>query len=163
MQSSIAREVEDGCAALGLCDGPIHAELRIHDERPWILEVAPRTIGGLCARTLRFGVGVSLEELVLRHALGGHADEPPREERAAGVMMIPIPRAGTLREIRGLESARAVPLIEDVTIQAHPGSQLVPLPEGHQYLGFLFARGGRPEDVEQALRTAHSHLDIRMI
>jgi len=161
VQAAIAREVEDGCVALGLCDGPVHAELRIRAERPWILEVAPRTIGGLCARTLRFGVGVSLEELVLRHALGASGDDPSREERAAGVMMIPIPHAGTLREIRGLESARAVPLIEDVTILAHPGSRIVPLPEGHQYLGFLFARGDHPTHVEQALRTAHSHLDIR--
>src|SRR5205814_2629896 len=142
------------CAALGLAEGPIHAELRVNDAGPWILEIAARSIGGLCSRTLRFGTGVTLEELILRHALGRPIASLDRERGAAGVMMIPIPRAGRLRAVRGEDAARAVAGIEDVTITAHREQELVPLPEGWQYLGFIFARGETPAAVEAALRDA---------
>jgi biotin carboxylase len=163
VQSAVARETEAACRALGLSEGPIHAELRLPEEGPTILEIAPRTIGGLCSRALRFGTGTSLEELVLRHALGLGTEGLSRETQAAGVMMLPIPRGGRLAEIRGLESARAVPLVEEVTIQLHRGAEVVPLPEGHRYLGFIFARGPRPAEVEEALRTAHSRLQIDIL
>jgi hypothetical protein len=125
-----------------------------------MVEVAARTIGGLCSRTLRFGAGLSLEELVIRHALGIELDSLERERQPAGVMMIPIPRGGVLRAVRGREAALAVPGIEDVTISAHVGQELVPLPEGSRYLGFIFARAESPEAVEDALRTAHRRLDF---
>ena len=161
-RQAIADEVAAGCRALGLRHGPVHAELRMHDGRPWLLEVAPRTIGGLCSRTLRFGTGISLEELVLRHALGLEFPDHARERLAAGVMMIPIPRAGVLQGVDGLDEARAVPGIEDVEISLRRGSEVRPLPEGHQYLGFLFARAEEPAAVEQALREAHGRLAIRI-
>jgi len=156
--SAVHREVAEGCRALGLSEGPVHAELRVHDGRPWLVEVAARTIGGLCSRTLRFGAGLTLEELVLRHALGRPAPDETREKHAAGVMMIPIPRAGVLREVRGLKNARAAPLIEEVTITMHRGTRLEPLPRGDRYLGFIFARGDDPADVERALREANGRL-----
>jgi hypothetical protein len=121
--------------------------------------VAARSIGGLCGRTLRFGVGVSLEELLLRHALGQPATEP-REQRAAGVMMLPIPRRGVLKGVRGLAAAKAVAGIEDVVITAPLDEELVPLPEGASYLGFAFARGEQPAQVESALRAAHAALEL---
>jgi len=158
--SEVEREVARGCRALGLTEGPVHAELRIAEDGPWLLEVAPRTIGGICSRTLRFGTGASLEEVILRHALGRETVGLAREGRAAGVMMIPIPRAGILRGVAGLESARAVQLVEDVTVSIHRGSELVPLPEGHQYLGFIFARGEHPREVDHALRAAHARLSF---
>ena len=125
-----------------------------------MVEVAARTIGGLCSRTLRFGAGLSLEELVIRHALGIELDSLERERQPAGVMMIPIPRGGVLRAVRGREAALAVPGIEEVTISAHVGQELVPLPEGSRYLGFLLARADSPEAVEEALRAAHRRLDF---
>ncbi len=147
-------------AAIGLREGPVHAELRIDpDGRPWILELAARTIGGLCARTLRFAAGVTLEELVLRHALGLPLD-PRRERLAAGVMMLPIPRAGRLVAVHGQDEARAVPRITALEISIPPGGQVRPLPEGDRYLGFLFARASTPAEVEEALRTAHAHLEV---
>ena len=146
------------CTALGLVEGPIHAELRLNDAGPWVLEIAARSIGGLCSRTLRFGTGLTLEALILRHALGRPIASLDRERRAAGVMMIPIPRAGQLAAIEGEEAARAVAGIEDVTITAHRGQTLVPLPEGWQYLGFIFARGDGPAAVEASLRDAHARL-----
>jgi biotin carboxylase len=145
-------------AALGLTEGPVHAELRVNERGPWVIEVAARSIGGLCSHTLRFGTGMSLEEIILRHALAWPIDSLERERRPAGVMMIPIPRAGRLDATHGLEAARAVPGIEDVTISAHVGQALVPLPEGWQYLGFIFARAETPESVERALREAHARL-----
>ncbi|HET7786181.1 MAG TPA: ATP-grasp domain-containing protein [Myxococcales bacterium] len=154
LQDAVARAVGDGCRALGLREGPIHAELRLSPDGPRILEIAARSIGGLCGRALRFGVGVTLEELILRHALGATAEPPAREQRAAGVLMLPIRKGGVLEQVRGLEKARAVPLIEDVTITAHLREELVPLPEGASYLGFAFARGRSPDEVEAALRTA---------
>lgn len=159
VQEAVARAVSSGCAALGLVEGPVHAELRLSPAGPRLLEIAARSIGGLCGRALRFGVGVTLEELVLRHALGSAAAPPPRESRAAGVLMLPIRRRGILEAVRGVEAARAVPLIEDVVITAHLREELVPLPEGASYLGFVFARADRPEQVEAALRTAGNQIE----
>jgi biotin carboxylase len=158
IQRRIMKVTADACAALGLSEGPVHAELRVNDDGPWVIEVGARSIGGLCSRTLRFGTGMSLEELILRHALGWSIDSLARERRPAGVMMIPIPRAGRLRAVHGRERAAAVAGIEDVAITAHGGQELVPLPEGWQYLGFIFARADTPDGVEKALREAHAHL-----
>jgi len=162
LQASAVEEVRAGCRALGLREGPVHAELRLYDGEPTLLEIAPRTIGGLCSRALRFGAGIRLEELVLRHATGRATDDVERESRAAGVMMIPIPRAGVLREFGGLEAAREVAGIEEVTISRHAGAELVPLPEGNSYLGFVFARGESPREVESALRQSHDLLRFRI-
>ena len=167
-QCAIAEVTAQAARALGLEDGPIHAELRLDARapadapRPVMLELAARSIGGLCSRTLRFGTGLTLEDLILRRALDLPIASLEREERAAGVMMIPIPRAGVLEKVEGLDAAEAVPLIEDVTISAHPGETLVPLPEGHRYLGFIFARGDDPAGVERALRDAHARLTFTL-
>ncbi len=162
-QEAIARCVQDAIHALGLREGPVHAELRVNQQGPWILEIAGRSIGGLCSSILRFGTDVCLEELILRHAVGLELPSLEREQRAAGVMMLPIPRAGILRGYRGVEEASAVPGVEGVEITAKLHYPLVPLPEGASYLGFIFARGETPAEVEQALRTAHQRLsfDIR--
>lgn len=157
-QRAIEHVTAAACAALGLDEGPVHAELRVNDAGPWVLEVAARSIGGLCSRTLRFGTGMTLEEIVLRHALGWPIASLTRERRPAGVMMIPIPRAGRLAAVRGVEAAGAVAGIEEVAITAHVGQELVPLPEGWQYLGFIFARADTPDAVEAALRDAHARL-----
>jgi biotin carboxylase len=144
--------------ALGLREGPIHAEVRLNERGAWLIELAARPIGGRCSAVLRFGEGVSLEEIAIRHALGMPLGSLEREEHAAGVMMIPVPGAGVLREVRGVADARAVPLVEDVVITAHRGERLVPWPEGSRYPGFIFARGETPEAVERALREAHGRL-----
>jgi biotin carboxylase len=158
IQARITSVSAAACAALGLSEGPVHAELRMNDDGPWVIEVAARSIGGLCSRTLRFGTGMSLEELILRHALGWPIDSLDRERRPAGVMMIPIPRGGRLQAVRGRERSAAVAGVEEVAITAHIGQELVPLPEGWQYLGFIFARADTPDTVEKALREAHAHL-----
>ena len=159
VQQDIVACVAQATRAIGLQEGPIHAELRVNEKGPWIIELAARSIGGLCSRTLRFGTGFSLEEIILRHALGMEIDLE-RESKAAGVMMIPIPGAGILREVRGLDSARVVSGIEELTISAHIGKTLIPLPEGSSYLGFIFSRGEGPAAVEKSLRQAHAHLDF---
>ena len=144
--------------ALGLRDGPLHAELRLNDAGAWPVDVAARTIGGLCARTLRFGAGMSLEEIVLRHAIDAPLETLNREATAAGVMMMPIVGRGRIRAIVGLDEAAAVPLIEDIEMEARVGDMLVPLPEGANYPGFIFARGEDPAEVESALREAWSKI-----
>jgi biotin carboxylase len=169
-QRAIAACVQRTATALGLREGPVHAELRMGEERkggPWLIELAARPIGGRCSAALRFGTGdrgsgagVSLEEIVIRHALGMPLPPLEREPRASGVMMIPVPGAGVLREVRGVEEARAVPLVEDVAITVHPGESLVPWPEGSRYPGFIFARGVTPAEVEAALRSAHRRLEF---
>ena len=146
----------------------MHAELRYNDRGPWLIELAARSIGGRCSGALRFGSReqgagsgwVSLEEVVLRHALGMPLPALERELLASGVMMIPVPRGGVLREVRGLAEARAVPLVEDVVITAHLGQTLVPWPEGSRYPGFIFARGETPEVVVAALRAAQRRLEL---
>lgn len=159
-QAEVSEAVAGAAAAIGLVEGPAHAELRIDaDGRPWLLEVAARSIGGLCSRALRFGAGLSLEELILRHALGLPLD-PQRERAASGVMMLPIPASGTLVAVRGQAAARAVPGVEGLELSVLPGRRVRPLPEADRYLGFLFARAATPEAVEEALRTAHAHLEV---
>ena len=161
-QRAIAECAERAAAALGLVTGPIHVELRCPD-RPRLIELAARPIGGRCSRVLRFGPdGISLEELLLRQAAGLSVPSWQREPQPVGVMMIPTPGLGLLRSVRGLEQARAVPGIEGVELTAHPGQRLVPLPEGSQYPGFIFARAPSPAAVEAALRRAHGCLAFDM-
>lgn len=157
-QERIAACTAQALKAIGLYEGPVHAELRLNEQGPWIIEIAPRSIGGLCSRTLRFGDGISLEELILRHAVGLEVESFEREEPAAGVMMIPIPQAGILREVRGKADAETVPGIEEIMLTIPVGQELIPLPEGARYLGFIFARGETPNDVEASLREAHRRL-----
>lgn len=156
---ALRSRVAEACRAYGLREGPIHAECRVNDSGVWVLEVAARTIGGLCGRLLRFGTGFSLEELVLAHALG----LKPRldgEHGAAGVLMIPVPKAGILRRVEGIGAARSVPHVEDIAIQVREGYELVPWPEGSSYLGFIFSRGPTAAQAETALREAHACLNI---
>jgi biotin carboxylase len=162
VQRAIERATAAAAHAIGLSHGPIHAELRLSPDGPVVIEVAARSIGGRCARTLRFGLGASsLEEIVLRHALGLPLDGLARLiDGSAGVMMLPIPGGGVLAEVRGLEEARRVPWIEDIEVSAKIGETLVPLPEGASYLGFAFARGDTPASVEDALRRAHRALEF---
>ncbi|MGH9353381.1 MAG: ATP-grasp domain-containing protein, partial [Terriglobia bacterium] len=162
-QKLAAQTVSLAIKALGLFHGPFHAELRVNSKGVWPLEVAARSIGGLCARALRFdapalGGGIPLEKLVIALALGLDVQPVRRENRAAGVMMIPIEKGGVYQGVEGLEEARALPGVEDVVITAKPSLRLIPFPEGCSYPGFIFARGPTPEFVEGALRQAHRKL-----
>ncbi|HSM57432.1 MAG TPA: ATP-grasp domain-containing protein [Candidatus Sulfomarinibacteraceae bacterium] len=163
VQAEIAEHTAHAARALGLQRGPVHAELRINERGPWLLEIAGRSIGGLCSRVLRFGVDTSLESLILRQAVGMSVAHAHREATPRGVMMIPIPRGGLLRGYDGVEDARAVAGVTGVEITAPLNHTLSPLPEGDSYLGFIFARGATPAAVEAALREAHAkvrfHID----
>ncbi len=156
-QEEVRRVAERAARALGLSRGPVHVELRLNAAGAFPIDIAARTIGGHCARSLRFDVGAggaaaSLEEVVLRQATGLPLDRLEREAPASGVMMIPTPGPGRLHAVHGLEAARAVPLVSEVTIETRPGYRFVPLPEGGAYPGFIFARGERPAEVVEALR-----------
>jgi biotin carboxylase len=157
-QQLIVDRVQAATGALGLAHGPIHAECRATGSDVFVLEVAARPIGGLCSKSLRFANGVSLEEVILRHALGEDVTSWRRESAASCVMMIPIPRRGVLRRVEGEEAARAVPGIDDVRITAKNDQLLEPLPEAGSYLGFIFARARGPSDAEKAVRDAHRRL-----
>lgn len=159
VQEAVTTTVARACEAYGLREGPVHAECRINEQGVWVLEVAARTIGGLCGRLLRFGTGYGLEELVLTQALGERISLR-QASGGAGVLMIPIPQAGILRRVEGLMAARAVPGIEDAVIDVREGYELVPLPEGSSYLGFIYARADTPAAAETALREAHANLRI---
>ena len=164
---AILTEIEStavrAATALGLREGPVHAELRIGPGGDVIiLELAARSIGGLCARALRFGAGVSLEEVIIRHALGMGLDGLTRESQASGVMMLPIRSAGVLDHVSGRERALAIEGVVGVDISIPSGRPVVPLPEGDRYLGFIFARGPTPQAVETALRQAEACLDVRL-
>ncbi len=152
-QDAILHATHTAVKALGLTHGPIHAEMRVNSRGIWMLEVAARPIGGLCARVLP-----GLEDLILRHAAGEEPGALASTTASSGVMMIPIPREGIYVDVAGLDAARAHPGIEDVIITAKQGQKLVPLPEGASYLGFIFARGETPEEVEHALRGSHREL-----
>lgn len=169
VQSQLGGCVGSAARAIGLRRGPLHAELRWNEQGVWLIELAARPIGGRCSAALRFGSPealVSLEELVIREALGLPIPlaSLKREEAASGVMMIPVPGTGggLLREVRGVEAARAVAGVEDVVLTAHRGQTLVPWPEGFRYPGFIFARGSTPQQVESALRRSHDLLEFEL-
>jgi len=164
MQERIADCAALTVRALGLEHGPVHAEFRINEQGPWVLEAAPRPIGGLCSRALRFGPNrIFLEELLVRHALRMEGSDLDRENDASGVMMIPVPASGILQRVEGEETARATPGIEDLQITARLHDFIAAWPEGSSYLGFIFARGNSPAEVESALRQAHSHLTFEIV
>jgi biotin carboxylase len=160
--AAIEEGVGAAVKALGLQHGPIHAECRVSAQGVFVLEVAARPIGGLCARALRFdgpgGESAGLEELLLRHALGETVADWRREASASGVMMIPIPSGGLYRRVHGVDEALRVLGVEEVRITAKPDQPLVPLPEGASYLGFIFSRAAEPAAAERALRAAHACL-----
>jgi hypothetical protein len=161
-QQMMIEAIRHAVRALGLMHGPIHAEVRVNQTGVWVLEVAARPIGGLCARTLRFDRGVPLEELILRHATGEDVSRATLSDLASGVMMIPIPQGGIYQGVSGVEEASAVPDVVEVAITAKQGHKILPLPEGSSYLGFIFARSESPESVEQALRRAHEALRFQI-
>jgi biotin carboxylase len=164
-REAISHRTAEAAAALGLREGPVHAELRINDEDVWLIEMAGRSIGGLCSTVLEFGTGISLEELILRHAVGlplpGSAFSSSLDA-AAGVMMIPIPKSGMLRGVEGRDEAALTPGVTGVEITVPLNQPLLALPEGASYLGFIFARADTPEAVEAALREAHARLRFRI-
>jgi len=162
-QAAVVEALSQAVAALGLYHGPLHAELRVNARGAWVMEVAARSIGGLCSRALRFDSPApdrtaSLEEVLIQLALGADRRGVRREQAAAGVMMIPIPGPGIYQDVEGREEAAATPGVEDIIITARSTQRLVPLPEGSSYLGFIFARGESPQFVEEALRRAHQKL-----
>jgi biotin carboxylase len=163
LQHAIHEEVARACRAAGLATGPVHAEVRVNDQGVWLLEVAPRSIGGLCGRVLHHLLGMSLEEMILRQAVSELPSIPVVGNAAAGVMMIPIPLRGIYRGLEGLAAAEAVPGITGVAITAEPGQVIAPPPDGASYLGFIFSRAATPAAAEAALRAAHGRLrfDIR--
>jgi len=162
IQPVIQQATEKAIRAVGLTHGPIHAEARYDGRDVWVLEVAARPIGGLCAKVLRFDGGMPLEELLLRHAAGEDIAHIQREPCASGVMMIPIGRGGVYEGVEGLDSASEIAGVEEIAITAKIGQTIEPLPEGASYLGFIFARGNAPEDVERSLRNAHARLRFQI-
>jgi biotin carboxylase len=162
VQRDLLHTAAQAVRALGLRHGPVHIELRHNSEGAWILETHARPIGGLCAKALRSRGNVPYEELILRHAVGEDVHAVQLEGPASGVMMIPIPKAGIYESVDGMEEASAVPHIEEIVVTAQPGQELVPLPEGSTYLGFIFARAAKPGAVESALRAAHARLRFQI-
>jgi len=161
---AVVEATEATVRSLGLRHGPVHAELRgragTGGSEALLIEIAARSIGGLCSKVLRFEGDRTLEDVILHHALGFVVAPPALADRAAGVMMLQSPAVGILEEVRGVTDARAVGGVDEVIISANPGRRLDPLPEGFLYLGFIFARGESAEAVEASLREAHSRLEV---
>lgn len=162
IQARIHAAVAAHCQAAGLRNGPVHAEARVDGDHIVLLEIAPRSIGGLCGRVLRYSLNISLEEVILRNALGMDV-AISIGDGAVGVMMIPIPKRGVLTAAEGVAAARAVDAIADCIITAEIGQVVIPPPEGASYLGFIFARADTPATVEAALRAAHAKLRFNIV
>jgi biotin carboxylase len=167
--TAIQNSLRASATALGLSHGSVHAEFRVGDgveNGVWPIEIAPRPIGGLCARSLRFTTstegGIGLEELLLRHALEMPGADAPRETQASGVMMIPVPESGIFSSVAGLENGAATPGVTEILITARIHDYIAAWPEGSSYLGFVFAVGENPELVETALRQAHEKLHFQI-
>jgi hypothetical protein len=134
----------------------------VNESGPWVLEIAPRPIGGLCSRALRFGADkISLEELLLRDALGMPGSDAERESLASGVMMVPVPQSGIFDGVEGIEAAESVLGVTEIQITARLHDYVAAWPEGSSYLGFIFARADSAAEVEIALREAHRRMNFR--
>ncbi len=162
-QQAMIETTRKAVRALGLWHGPVHAEMRMNAQGVYMLEIAARPIGGLCARALRFEGGLTLEELVILHAIGDMPKSIGQSRAASGVMMIPVPGAGIYESVAGIPEARNIDGIEDIVITAKTGQKLVPLPEGASYVGFIFAAGASPAAVENSLRLAHARLRFEIL
>jgi len=154
----IVESVQNACSAFGLVTGAVHAECRLNNQGAWLIELAARTIGGLCSRLLSFGTGYSLEQLVLANAIGLELPLEPNDG-AVGVLMLPTKEAGILRRVEGVMMAEKVPYIDEIEISLREGHRVSPLPEGASYLGFIFSTAPDSDKVEQALRDAYSLLN----
>src|SRR5580658_1376125 len=166
LPAKVQQELEEcaarSVAALGLTTGPVHAEFRVSEEGPWVLEIAPRPIGGLCSRALRFGTErISLEELLVRHALALGGSDAEREDNASGVMMIPVPRSGIFEGVDGVDEAERISGVDEIRITARLRDYVAAWPDGASYLGFIFARGNSAAGVEAALRAAHARMRFK--
>src|SRR3984893_10092942 len=166
-QRAIRHSLQSSVHAFGFVHGPIHAEFRINEAGVWPIEIAPRPIGGLCARSLQFQLAssderIALEELLLRHALELPGADAQREVAASGVMMIPVPRSGILEKVKGTESAQKTPGVTSIEITARIYDHIAVWPDGSSYLGFIFAQAKTPAQVETALRAAHEQLTFNI-
>ena len=165
-QKSVIDAVRTAVFALGLQHGPIHAEVRLAGGFPVVIEVAARSIGGLCSRAIRVacddapGEIRSLENVILREVCGLPLGRMHTVDSASGVFMLPTPQSGILREVRGVNRAEQVPGVTGVAISVPIGHPVRPLPEGDRYLGFIFARGETAADVEHSLRAAEALIDL---
>ena len=163
---AVVDTVRAAVAALGLRYGPVHAEVRVAGDLPVLIEVAARSIGGLCSQVIRLlcddapAAERSLEEVILRQACALPLGTARPVDGASGVLMLPIPHAGVLRAVTGVDRASRVAGITGVTVSIPAGESVTPLPEGDRYLGFVFARGSAPVAVEAALREAQSLLRV---
>jgi biotin carboxylase len=162
-QAECRRVAAAALAAIGITHGPVHVELEVEGRTVRVIEVAARSIGGLCSRSLNFGLlGTTLEALILRNAIGMEKPELRREPTASGVLMIPIPRPGRLLAVNGLDEVRALEHVSAIDITTTPGTTLHPPPEGDRYLGFVFARGHVRDQVEDDLRRAMGMIEVVM-
>jgi biotin carboxylase len=160
-QAECRRVAAAALAAIGISHGPVHIEMKVDGGLVRVIEVAARSIGGLCSRSLNFGLlGTTLETLIIRNAIGMEKPELRREPTASGVLMIPIPSAGTFTGIDGLDRVRELEHVSALDITATPGSQVQPPPEGDRYLGFVFAKGPDRDEVEATLRQARDLLRV---
>lgn len=161
--AEVEATVQRATRAIGLTHGPIHAELRIVAAVPKVLEIAGRSIGGLCGRALTFGLmGDSIESLLIRQSLGMRRVGSSRQPGASGVLMIPIERSGTLTSVTGLDRAAEIEGVWNVEMTVPLGADVVAPPHGDRYLGFVFARSHDRATTVRALRTAASVIEVQI-
>jgi len=160
IQKAATAMAEEGIAALGLTSGPFHAELRLTPDGPRLLEIAARRIGGICSSMFAYSLGIDFNELIFKVALGDPYEIHRSKRRPSGVMMIPVPAKGLLVQVEGIETARNVEGVLDVTLRVRPGDMILTFPEQSCYIGFILAVGENPEQVQDTLLLAHSKLKL---
>ena len=159
LQEKIESTVRDACAVFGLEMGPVHAEVRVRDDEVWILEVAPRSIGGDCARLFELATNSSLEEYVLCRSAGRRVN-PIEFTQASGVAMIPVTEGGILRRVEGVIDAQAIESVLEVQIDVRAGQKMIPWPEGSKYPGFIYSKASSADLVERSLHSALSCINF---
>ena len=153
-QKEIVNLIGKACKKLGLENGPVHVEFKIHNKEIFIIEINPRMIGGLCSRCLSFGLfKTSLEEIALHAFLNNELKSIDLLSNFVGVLMIPTPISGKFISINKNE-LESIPNVSGVEITVSENSNLLEPPFGDKYLGFVFSQGDSKEKVMESLTLA---------
>ena len=92
--------------------------------------------------------------------LTGMAVEIPSVLRRGGVYRFFNPPCGVLREIRGIESARALPGVLDIAVVKRPGEVVGELPNSLHRVGYVVTTGATRAEAIRVADDAEATVEL---
>jgi len=147
-------------AALGYDFGPAHTEVRLTAAGPVVVEVNPRLAGGMIPELVFHALGVDLVGALFAQLTGGEPNLAPRRAAWASIRFLTAPRHGRLAMVRGVEEARRLPGVREVTLGKRPGDEIRPAEEATHRLGHVITSGPDPLQVIREADAALASLEV---